>query len=377
MNTLGELFKISKGKKAVESKIETNLRYIQIGDLRNDNDIKYTTDSSSNVLCTREDILIAWDGANAGTVGYNLEGVIGSTIAKLTPKKEAISVDFIGRFLQSKFAYLRENCTGATIPHLSRTVLENIKIPLPPLEQQKKIASILDEADACRQKTKALIAKYDELTQSLFLEMFGDPVKNEKGWEKVQASKYYEVKGRVGWKGYKKSDLKENGAIVLGATHINNSGEIDLTKVVYLSMEKFYESPEIVVCQNDLIFVQRGNTIGKVGLVRTELGDATINPVVLIFRPVGANPLFLLYLLMNKELNREFVNSNSGSAQPMITQKFMKEFLLIDIPNYLQNQFAERVQAIEQQKVQAQASLEKAEELFNSLLQRAFKGELV
>ena len=252
-----------------------------------------------------------------------------------------------------------------------------IEVKIPPLEQQKNIAAILNAADAYRHKTKALIAKYDELTQSLFLDMFGDPVKNEKGWEKIRASKYYEVRGRVGWKGYKKTDLRDKGAIVLGATHVNSSGELDLTKVVYLSNEKFEESPEIVVKLNDLIFVQRGNTIGKIGLVRKDLGKATINPVVLIFRPIGANPLFLLYLLMNKELNREFVNSNSGSAQPMITQKFMKDFLLIKIPINHQNQFAELVQAIEQQKAQAQASLEKAEELFNSLLQRAFKGELV
>jgi type I restriction enzyme S subunit len=142
MNKLGEVFKISKGKKAIESSVETSLRYIQIGDLRNDDVMKYTTQSSNNVVCTKDDILIAWDGANAGTVGYNLEGVIGSTLAKLSPKRNGVHVAFVGRFLQSKFTYLRENCTGATIPHLSRTVLENLQIPLPPLEQQNKIAAI-------------------------------------------------------------------------------------------------------------------------------------------------------------------------------------------------------------------------------------------
>jgi restriction endonuclease S subunit len=60
--------------------------------------------------------------------------------------------------------------------------LKELQIPLPPLDQQKKIAAILDAADAYRQKTKALIEKYDELTQSLFLDMFGDPVSNPKGW---------------------------------------------------------------------------------------------------------------------------------------------------------------------------------------------------
>jgi type I restriction enzyme, S subunit len=290
---------------------------------------------------------------------------------------EKVEVNYLYYWFKASKTYLGSIANNAVVPILNNSQLEIIKIPLPPLDQQKKIASILDAADAYRQKTKALLAKYDELTQSLFLDMFGDPVKNEKGWEKVQATKYYEVRGRVGWKGYKKTDLRESGAIVIGATHVTNKGDLDLSKIVYLSEEKFIESPEIIVNKNDLIFVQRGNTIGKVCLVRNEIGKATINPVVLIFRPIKANSYFLLYLLLNKELNREFVNSNSGSAQPMITQKTMKEFMFIDVPLTLQNQFAERVQAIEQQKASAQASYEKAEELFNSLLQKAFKGELV
>lgn len=282
-----------------------------------------------------------------------------------------MSNDFNAKFLKTIKG------VGGSLMRADPNQVARFKIPLPPLPQQQKIANILDAADALRQKDKALLAKYDELTQSLFLDMFGDPVSNPKGWDKKVATDYYEVRGRVGWKGYKKTDLRQEGAIVIGATHVTNKGELDLTKVVYLSNEKFVESPEIKVVKYDLIFVQRGNTIGKICLVRNELTDATINPVVLIFRPINANPFFLLYLLLNKELNREFVNSNSGSAQPMITQKFMREFMLIDVPIELQNQFAERVQIIEQQKAIAQKSLEKSEQLFNSLLQKAFIGELV
>ena len=252
----------------------------------------------------------------------------------------------------------------------------DLEIPLPPLAEQKKIAAILDAADQLRQKDQQLIDHYTALSQSLFLEMFGDPVLNEKGWEMKQASEYYQVRGRVGWKGYKKTDLRDMGAVVLGATHITKTGDIDLSKVVYLSDEKYMESPEIMVEKSDLIFVQRGNTIGKIALVRDSFEKATINPVVLIFRPVNTNPLFLLHLLMNKRLNREFVDSNSGSAQPMITQKTMKEFPLIDIPIELQNEFADRVSSIEQQRNQVLSCLGKSNDLFNSLLQKAFKGEL-
>ena len=158
---LKNIFKISKGKKAVESTDHTLQRYIQIEDLRSDDKIKYAQHDKKNITCDEHDVLIAWDGANAGTIGYNLKGVIGSTLAKLSPMRDNIYSPFVGRFLQSQFKYLRETCTGATIPHISRSILESLKIPLPPLDQQKKIAAILDAADAYRQKTKALIEKYD------------------------------------------------------------------------------------------------------------------------------------------------------------------------------------------------------------------------
>lgn len=376
MNTLGELFKISKGKKAVESKIETNLRYIQIGDLRNDNDIKYTTDSSSNVLCTREDILIAWDGANAGTVGYNLEGVIGSTIAKLTPKKEAISVDFIGRFLQSKFAYLRENCTGATIPHLSRTVLENIKIPLPPLEQQKKIAAILDEADACRQKTKALIAKYDELTQSLFLEMFGDPVKNEKGWEKFELNNLCS-KISVGFVGTcEPFYCSEEKGIPMLRTGNLGEGYLRFNNLKYVTYDFHKKQKKSQIYSGDILIARHGDN-GKAVLYKGEFEQANCLNIVVLRPMEKLNSIYAQFLLNNESTRKKISNLTGGATQKVVNTKEIQKLIIPVPPITLQNQFAELVQAIEQQKAQAQASLEKAEELFNSLLQRAFKGELL
>ncbi len=95
-----------------------------------------------------------------------------------------------GAELDNKFFYyycttynFMKHNKATTLPSLTKADLLKIKIPLPPLDQQKTIAAILDAADTYRQKTKALVAKYDELTQSLFLDMFGDPVTNPKGWE--------------------------------------------------------------------------------------------------------------------------------------------------------------------------------------------------
>ena len=288
---------------------------------------------------------------------------------------ENLNGKYLYYFLDTYVEKLREQSIGGVIKYIKLGNLTDAEIPLPNLATQQRIAAILDQADAIIQNNRAIVQKYDALTQSLFLDMFGDPVKNEKGWEKVKGSLIYQVKGRVGWKGYKKTDLRESGAYVIGATHIDKFGYINLTNPVYISDEKFLESPEIIIEKNDLIFVQRGNTIGKIGLVRDVLERATINPVVVILRP-KVSPYFLLYLLLNKSILNKIIEINSGSAQPMITQNSMNEYQFINPPLELQNQFAERVAVIEAQKQQAQMELAKSEELFQSLLQRAFKGEL-
>lgn len=292
-------------------------------------------------------------------------------ITGLIPKKE-LDVKYLFYSIFKSKKNLQNLANNAVVPILNNKQLGNFQIPLPPLSEQKSIAEKLDKAQEIIRYNEEIIAKYDELTQSLFIDMFGDPVKNEKGWEKVDGSNLYKVKGRVGWKGYKKTDLRENGALVLGATHIDKYGYIDISKPVYLSNEKYVESPEIMIERNDLIFVQRGNTIGKIGLVREELGEATINPVVVILRP-KVNSFFILYLLLNNGINNKILEINSGSAQPMITQKSMNEYKFINPPIELQNQFAERVVAIETQKQLAQESLTKSKDLFGSLLQESFR----
>ncbi|MGV0970005.1 restriction endonuclease subunit S [Empedobacter sp. ULE_I136] len=266
---------------------------------------------------------------------------------------------------------LDNNTTGTALKQLSVGNLRKIQIPLPPLETQKAIVEKLDKADALRKKDHELLKLYDDLAQAIFIDMFGDPVQNEKGWKRDIGENLYKVKGRVGWKGYKKTDLRQSGALVLGATHIDNFGYVDLSKPIYLSDEKFDESPEIIISQNDLIFVQRGNTIGKVGLIRDFIGRATINPVVVILTP-NISPYFLLYLLLNNSVKNKILEINSGSAQPMITQKSMKEFVFINPPLELQNQFAEKIKNIEAQKAIVKQQAEESENLFQALLQQSF-----
>lgn len=144
---LGKLVNIRKGTRLIEALNEENsVRMIMIEDLRNDDNFKYAENNDKNILVNKNDVVIAWDGANAGTIGYNLEGAIGSTLARISIKKENIKSQYLGAFLRSKFREIRDNCTGATIPHVNRPHLIAMKIPVPPIEIQKQIVEVLDEA---------------------------------------------------------------------------------------------------------------------------------------------------------------------------------------------------------------------------------------
>jgi type I restriction enzyme S subunit len=378
MRKLGDVFKISKGKKAIETSNDTGLRYIQIGDLRNDDVMKYTFSSTSNVLCNKDDVLIAWDGANAGTVGYNLEGVIGSTLAKLTPKIKEINSEYVGRFLQSKFSYLRENCTGATIPHLSRPILEGIQIPFPPLPQQQKIANILDAADALRHNDKALIAKYDELTQALFLDIFGDPVSNPKGWEKVSGKIVFKL---VGGAAFKSSDYTLAGLPLIRIGTVNK-GYFDNSQLAFLPKSFEETHSRYIVYPNDLLITLTG-TVGKddygnAFTLSYEYEKYLLNQrVAKICSSDNYNLVFLKFFLKQKKVKNELIGVSRGVRQANLSNEDFYKLEVINPSIDIQNQFAERIALIEEQRVLAQKSLEKSEELFNSLLQKAFKGELL
>lgn len=243
--------------------------------------------------------------------------------------------------------------SGASYPAVSDRIIKESKIPLPPLPTQKKIAAILDAADAYRQKTKALIKKYDELSQSLFLDMFGDPVVNPKGWEKKELGLITHLKA---------------GNFV-SASEINSIKSVDLYPCYGGNgLRGFVQS-----YTHDGNFVLIGRQGALCGNVKTVNGKfhATEHAIV-CSQKMEYNTLWLYYLLDLLNLNKHA----TGAAQPGLNVGTLNKLDVVYAPFGLQNQFADRIQKIEVQKAQAQESLVKAEELFNSLLGRAFKGEI-
>lgn len=260
---------------------------------------------------------------------------------------------------------------GMAQKNLDMPSFRNLDIPVPPLQEQERIVAELDLLTEIIDKQKQQLKELDTLAKSIFYDMFGNPVDNEKGWKTCRLESIIQVKGRVGWKGYKKEDLRDSGALAIGGGHLTNSGEIDLSEPVYLSMEKYEESPEIMIETGDLILVQRG-TIGKVGLVRTDIGQATINPCVLILRPKTINNVYALHFFLNSNMQEHLKTLIRGVAQPMITQQQVNSLCVPIPPSEQQEVFAQRVQAIESQKQSINRSIAESQKLFDYTMDKYF-----
>lgn len=301
--------------------------------------------------------------------------------AILRPKKEQVYPKYLHYILfvghQFGLTSTFQNKTTGIINLQLPKYLEGIQIPLPPLSQQQKIANILDAADALRQNDKALIAKYDELTQSLFLDMFGDPVSNPKGWEKdiLGNLTILITDGKHG----NCNDEEDSGYYFVSAKDIRND-KINFKESRQIPKLEFEEVDRRTNLQaGDLVMINTGATIGRMAIADNipETRRCTFQKSVAVIKvkPEYLISTFLKYVFELGLLS--FVSKGSGSAIKNLLLSEMRRFSIILPSLELQNQFADRVAIIEQQKVLAQASLEKSEELFNSLLEKAFKGELV
>jgi type I restriction enzyme S subunit len=321
------------------------------------------------------DLLISWSATLGIYEWAGNDAWLNQHIFKVIFDKEIIDKSYFKFFISASLSKMAEQAHGATMKHITKKKFDSLQIPLPPLIQQQKIAKILDASDELRQNDKKLIAKYDALTQALFLDMFGDPLSNPKGWEK-KSGKEYCLKISVGVVIKPASFYVDNGVIALRAMNIRPN-KIIKNGFVYFSEKNHAEVlSKSIIYTNDVLIVRTGST-GTATVVPIEYNNCNCIDSI-ICRPNKSiiNPFYLSYFF-NSQRGKEMVAQNEvGGIQKHFNIGTLNN-LEIPIPSIqLQNQFAERVALIEEQKEIAQRSLEKSEALFNSLLQKAFKGEL-
>lgn len=266
---------------------------------------------------------------------------------------------------------------GANINNIRNEHLDNLEIPLPPLPIQEKVAEILDKADELRRKDQELQAKYDELAQAIFIDMFGDPVKNEKGWKKGFLQDYYKNGVKCGPFGsaLKKEEFLDYGIPVWNMDNIQSFEFVDLPRL-FVSKEKYLMLKQYEVHEGDII-VSRAGTVGKMCVVNSKHTKSLLstNLIRLSLNESVIQPLFFVHLMkyFAQRIGRLKTGSEEGFTH--MNTGVLDNLEIYIPPLHLQEAFAKKIELINQLK--AQTNTAKSEELFQSLLQKAFKGELV
>lgn len=326
-------------------------------------------------------VLITCRGATCGSINISdPKSYVNGNAMALDNLSEEVDLYYLKYYLE--YRKLDDVISGSAQPQITGKGLSKVKIPLPPLDQQKNIATILDAADACRQKTKALIEKYDELTQSLFLDMFGVNERNLNNWKEVtiqDISADHKGSMRTGPFGSDllHSEFVSDGIPVLG---IDNAvlNKFQWKERRFITLEKYQKLKRYTIFPKDIIVTIMG-TVGRVAVIPDNIGTAinTKHLAAITLNREVASPDFIAFSILNDQyIKHQIKSQGKGAIMDGLNLTIIKGLKLFLPQIELQNQFTERVQAIEAQKEQAQASLAQAEDLFNSLLQRAFKGEL-
>lgn len=321
-------------------------------------------------LVKKGELIVSNSGSIGKPVFMGIDGCIHDgflTFLNISPKVEKIWIYWFFIWHKEKIHSL---ANLGTQMNLNTTIVKNIQIPLPQQETQKKIVAILDAANTLRQKTKTLIEKYDQLTQSLFLEMFGDPLRNNKKLPKIKLGKLGKWQSG-GTPSRQKPQYFEGNIPWLSSGELNTI--FSTVSKEYISNSAINESSAKIIAPESLLL----------GMYDTAALKSTINKVPLSCNQAIAyckidkeiaNTIYIYYIIqIGKEHYRRL---QRGVRQKNLNLSMINNIEILFPPLPLQNQYAKRVQAIEDQKAKAQASLEKSEELFQSLLQKAFKGEI-
>ncbi|HGM7836158.1 TPA: restriction endonuclease subunit S [Pseudomonas aeruginosa] len=263
--------------------------------------------------------------------------------------------------------------TGANYPAVSDKIVKESKIPLPPLPEQKRIAAILDKADAIRRKRQQAIQLADDFLRAVFLDMFGDPVTNPKGWD---TCKFEALTSLVTYGLTVRPEYHEEGIPLISAREIR-TGELDFESCPKISRSDFDALSEKGRPKKDDILFSKTGSIGHCAIVKSELDFAvTQNAARIVPNKEVCDPIFLLafmrtnyfYDLANKEAK--------GNAVKDLQLGIMKDFPMYIPPISLQKKFVDVYSkaSLLSEKVSGGSILLNSN--FGALSQAAFSGQL-
>jgi len=323
-------------------------------------------------------LLLALYGATVGRLGIlGVEATTNQAVCHIIPDPQKANVRYLFHALSNQVSNLVARGVGGAQPNISQGIVKELGLMLPPLAEQKRIAAILDAADALRAKRREALAQLDALLQSTFLTLFGDPVSNPMGWANDSLTKHGSFKNGLN---YGKS---ENGIEVtcLGVGNFGSRSRIDdVSKLPTLSLNSM-PPKEYLLKEGDIVFVRsNGNKalVGRCLSIHPNDTPVTFGGFCIRYRIEDSQLVatFLTHLFRTASMKSCMLQGGQGANIQNINQKILGDLAIPLPPLPRQQKFAAIVESIERQKDIQRTHLAELDALFAALQHRAFRGEL-
>ena len=333
---------------------------------------KYITqegyDNSSTRMMPPDTVMIALTGATAGKVGYlNFEACGNQSITGIFPC-ESMNQRYLFYFLLSQRNKILSDCVGGAQAHISQGYVKNIEVPVPDLVEQEKVVTVLVQLSKIISERQTELSSLDKLIKARFVELFGDPKQNPKGYS---VKEFDEISVLITDGEHATPRRTDKGIYLLSARNILNHA-LQLDDVDYIDEEEYTRIARRIVPQAGDVLISCSGSIGRCCVVPEELRFQMVRSAALIRFDDTIKPIFAEWLITSDELQRQISMSATQSSQANLFQGKIRKLRGYVPPMELQNQFADFVKQVDKSKFEVQKALYETQKLFDSLMQQYF-----
>jgi type I restriction enzyme S subunit len=298
---------------------------------------------------------------------------LGRGVAAIRPKRDQIDLSWLSHFINANRGDLARRANGSTFPAIKREDLDDWAIPLPPLAEQKRIAAILDKADAVRRKRRKAVELASDLPRAVFIERFGDPLTNPKGLPIHEVGQHiaFLTSGSRGWaQHYAPAGPRFIRSLDVQMNRITDDDAVFVVPPAGTEAERTRVRP------GDVLLTITGSCVGRVAPVPEAISEAYVSQHVSILRlDGGVRPRFLSMFLSDPRGGQyQISRAQYGQTKPGLNLEQIRRFkfpypTLAEQDRFMQ--LLDRADALHNRNV---SSVQMADDLFNSLVQQAFGG---
>jgi type I restriction enzyme, S subunit len=362
-----------------------NIPWVKSGELREDvitdTEEKITERAikeSSAKIVPSGSILLAMYGATVGRMAFlGIDAATNQAVCNIRPDPKRAYPRYVFHCLQSKINHFLSRAAGGAQPNISQGIIKETKIPLPPLDDQRRIATILDKADTLRRKRKRTLELLDSLSQSVFLEMFGDPVSNPKGWPSAKLGSIACKIGSGATPTGGDAAYKSTGITLVRSMNVRDEGFLR-KGLAFIDDAQAAKLSNVILEEGDVLLNITGASVARVCLCPADILPARVNQHVSIIRPLekSLNHFIESALKMPAMKAKLLGAAESGATRQAITKAQIEEIQLPLPPSDLVAKYKSAVEHYVKIQQGTRKFLQANNILCSSLQSRAFSGQL-